>query len=320
MAAALPVESLKIEERILHSPQLEEIKNVFIPALSKNFAECTVEVVDCPDLTKSPFGLADSGLGGKPVILEIGGPAFLLPLVQREKLYDVRPILKRVNYGEKAFVVGAGAGPWPYLSRNAEMIMNVSFGPGNVLKNETRLAWVNQNEKCVLEDSIGSDTRCALLANLYASEGKAGKVLRVHAKKRTGDLDFIATMQKALAAKYTDKLVGMGGAFLLKEGKVHQHVMQDFSKTPIRNVTELNNWLRFYNMSAPLVALGTFVSAETELDLRVQHFHSFGHQGEGGHYHYDTTPETVEYLGYFNVCEKLYRVDQTPEKLKFGKD
>lgn len=88
------------------------------------------------------------------------------------------------------------------------MMMNVSFGPGSLLKNETRLAWVDKEEKCVLEDSIGTDTRCALLANLYTSQGKAGKVLRVHAKKRTGDLDFIATMQKALAAKYTDELVG----------------------------------------------------------------------------------------------------------------
>lgn len=76
------------------------------------------------------------------------------------------------------------------------------------MKNETRIAWVNPEGKCVLENSLGNETRFALLANLFACEGKAGKVLRVHAKKRTGDLDFIATMQQALAARYTDKLVG----------------------------------------------------------------------------------------------------------------
>ena len=96
--------------------------------------------------------------------------------------------------------------------------------------------------------------------------------------------------------------------------------MQDFSSTPLTTEKELNNWLRFYDMSAPLVAVGTFVSAETELDLRVQHFHSFGHQGEGGHYHIDTTPETAEYLGYFSVADTLYRIDQTPDKPAFGKD
>lgn len=97
--------------------------------------------------------------------------------------------------------------------------------------------------------------------------------------------------------------------------------MDDFSKTPLCNVRDLNNWLHFYDMSAPLVNVGTFVSVETELDLRVQHFHSFGDgHGEGGHYHIDTTPDSVEYLGYFNVADKLYRVDQSPAKLNFGKD
>ena len=55
---------------------------------------------------------------------------------------------------------------------------------------------------------------------------------------------------------------GIGGAFLLAEGKAKQHVMQDFSKTPINTEEELNNWLRFYDMSAPLVALGTFVTSD----------------------------------------------------------
>lgn len=45
------------------------------------------------------------------------------------------------------------------------------------------------------------------------------------------------------------------------------------------------------------------------LDLRVDHTHCFSHHGEGGHYHYDTTPKGVEYVGYFSIAEKIYRVD-----------
>ena len=30
-------------------------------------------------------------------------------------------------------------------------------------------------------------------------------------------------------------------------------------------------------------------------DLRDEHFHGFNEQGEGGHYHWDTTPDTVHY-------------------------
>jgi hypothetical protein len=50
--------------------------------------------------------------------------------------------------------------------------------------------------------------------------------------------------------------------FLLKEGKAKQHVMRDFSKTPINTDEELNNWLKFYNMSAPLVTVGTLINSD----------------------------------------------------------
>lgn len=48
----------------------------------------------------------------------------------------------------------------------------------------------------------------------------------------------------------------------MKEGKAKQHVMPDFSKTPLLNDDDLNEWLKFYNMSAPLIAVGTFVTGE----------------------------------------------------------
>jgi hypothetical protein len=49
---------------------------------------------------------------------------------------------------------------------------------------------------------------------------------------------------------------------------------------------------------------------ECDLDLRLQHFHSFSKHGEGGHYHNDTTPDTVEYEGYFNVGHRIVRIDK----------
>ena len=40
------------------------------------------------------------------------------------------------------------------------------------------------------------------------------------------------------------------------------------------------------------------------LDLRIEHTHGLNvEKGQGGHYHYDTTPEVVEYHGYFNLAE-----------------
>lgn len=38
--------------------------------------------------------------------------------------------------------------------------------------------------------------------------------------------------------------------------------MRDFSKTPIQDEEQLNKWLKFYNMSAPMITVGTFVNAD----------------------------------------------------------
>ena len=88
------------------------------------------------------------------------------------------------------------------------MMMNVMIDSAKI-KNGTRIASVNKtDETCVLDTLKGSETRFALLANLFLCEGIPGKVLKVSAKKRIGQKDFIATMQQALAEHYTDKLVG----------------------------------------------------------------------------------------------------------------
>lgn len=77
--------------------------------------------------------------------------------------------------------------------------------------NGTHYAFVQKSTgKCILHRVVANEdeTTFALLANLYICEGKPGKVIRVRAKKRTGNLDFISCMQKALESHYGDKLVG----------------------------------------------------------------------------------------------------------------
>lgn len=38
--------------------------------------------------------------------------------------------------------------------------------------------------------------------------------------------------------------------------------MPDFSTTPINSETDLNNWLKFYEVSTPMVGLGYLVSRD----------------------------------------------------------
>nr|CAD7571519.1 unnamed protein product [Timema californicum] len=300
-----------VEFKVIHVPSLEEVATVLNKGLPSNFAEVSVEVVACPDLTKQPFTLACKGV------------PYLVPLVQRNRLYDIKDVGRLVGV-EPAFIIGAGAGPWPYAGVNCEvtlpMMVNAEVKQGAV-NSHTRISKVNtQDGSCILERLPNDESRCALLANLFCSEGKPGKVLQVSCKKRIGKDDFIASIRKTLQAHYKDKSVALGGTFLLKESKAKQHIMPEFSKVPLNSDEDVENWLRFYDMSAPLIAVGTLVSHDPGLDLRVQHFHSFSHHGEGGHYHNDTQPDIVEYLGYFALGEFIYRLDKPSETHLIGRD
>ncbi|XP_016956812.1 ester hydrolase C11orf54 homolog [Drosophila biarmipes] len=317
----LSTEQLLFEEKPLYVPPLSELQNVIQGALTANFAQVDVSVGPCPDLKAKQFSLVESGLGGKPTLLEAGGPPFLLPLVQRDKLYNIAEITRKIQGPGKIFAVGAGAGPWPIRGSNCEGIFNLSVSEKDELTNGSYTATVRgAQEECVLEKIPHSEPRCALLLNLFLSQGKPGQVLKVSAKQRTGEQNFIECIRKGLENHYGDKVVGLGGIFVIKKGAAHQHVMRDFSKTPINSDEEVNEWLKFYEMPAQLNAVGTLVTKEHDLDLRLQHFHSFSFENWGGHYHYDTTPDIVEYEAYLNVAERVVRVDKPVATHKVGRD
>ncbi|XP_060529132.1 ester hydrolase C11orf54 homolog isoform X2 [Cylas formicarius] len=318
--SSLKSEDISVEKRRLHVPPLEELAKVFNSELIKNFEEVKVEVTDSPDLSQKPFTLADKGLNGKTKLIEIGGVPYLIPLVNKDKVYDLKDVANLID-SNPAFVIGAGAGPYHYAGVNCEGIINISIKNGTV-NQQTRISKVVDVDEHYLQEKLpDSETRISLLGNFFASEGKSGKVVKVHAKKRTGSQNFIECLRNAIEKEYGEKLVGVGGTFLIANGKAKQHVMRDFSKTELVTDEDVNNWLKFYEMSAPLVAVGTFVSNDGgDLDLRVQHFHSFSHHGDAGHYHYDVTPHEVEYLGYFNTAEEIYRLDKPVETHKVGRD
>lgn len=62
----------------------------------------------------------DLGLSGDETVIDVGSPSYLLPLVDRKKLYDMAD-LKRITGSDPLFAVGAGAGPWPHVGVNCEV-------------------------------------------------------------------------------------------------------------------------------------------------------------------------------------------------------
>ncbi|XP_016141382.1 ester hydrolase C11orf54 homolog [Sinocyclocheilus grahami] len=128
-------------------------------------------------------------------------------------------------------------------------------------------------------------------------------------------------MRKTMEECYGEKSVALGGTFVIQKGKAKIHIMPfEFSACPLNSIEDVSNWLRHFEVSAPLIFQTVMVSRDPGLDLRVEHTHGFSHHGEGGHYYIDTTPNTVEYLGYFLPAEFIYRIDRPTETHNIGQD
>lgn len=308
-----------VESLPLHVPSSQELAKVLEDGLKKNFKEASVGVVDCPDLTRPPWNLAAPGLGGSPRLLDIGGTGYLLPLADTTKLFDLGEMASLVGL-PGAFVLGAGAGSSRVAGVNCEMMPNARLSsdasPGF---NNTHIAKVSTKDGSPLLEKFDS-VETGPLANVLACEGKPGKVFEIRAKCRTGPDNFVTCMRRTLAGYYDTRPVGMGGAFQMVTGKAYLHIMPAFSETPIVTKEDVDKWLQFYFMSAPLICLSELVSYDPGMDLRVEHTHCFSDHGEGGHYHYDTTPDLVEYHGYYTLAETVYRIDRPSKPQDFGKD
>ncbi|KAL4223693.1 hypothetical protein ACF0H5_017161 [Mactra antiquata] len=298
-----------------HVPELDEVANVLTEGLKKNFANVSVAVVDCPDLTQPPFYLSSEGICGNPRLADIGGPPYLIPNAQRDKIFKFKDIAELCGL-PNAFMIGAGAGPAHIVGVNSELMNNIKYAADGKVTNN---AWVSkldsQTGECILQ-KLNAEEFC-LMGNFLLCDGKPGKVIEVKASKRTGDDDFMRSLKLSLRAKYGEQPVGLGGVFLVEKGKIYTHIMDDFSKTPLTSQEMVDNWLKFFTMDPTFICVGELVSHDPGYDLRDEHFHGFNMNGQGGHYHNDTTPDEVEYRGYFVIPDGIYRVDQPEKPLKF---
>lgn len=60
------------------------------------------------------------GLGGSENVFDIGDIENLLPVMKREKLYNIKD-LKRITASDPMFVIGACAGPHPFVGMDSEV-------------------------------------------------------------------------------------------------------------------------------------------------------------------------------------------------------
>lgn len=314
----------KTEKVNLHVPSLEELSEVLENGLKKNFADTKVSVIDCPDLTQEPFKFPVKGLCGNPRITDVGGVPYLVPTVHLDKIYNMNLVSKEVEL-PGAFILGAGAVSSTSVGMNAELMpLVLTESEGKSAVNASYFSSINPKDgKCLLEKYSDKFNDCdfGLLANLYACEGKPGKVIEVRANKRIGQESLVTCMRKTMEQQYPDKSLALGGSFIIQKGKAKIHIMpREFSACPLQSDDDVNSWLKHFEVSAPFICQTVMVSRDPGLDLRVEHTHGFSHHGEGGHYYIDTTPDSVEYLGYFLPAERVYRIDRPKETHLVGRD
>lgn len=81
--------------------------------LSENYAEVSVQEVNCPDLTQPPFNLASKGLSGSTAFVRVGGITNVMPRRKNQKVYDLVDIGRNVLPNSENFAVyGAAGGPF----------------------------------------------------------------------------------------------------------------------------------------------------------------------------------------------------------------
>ncbi|MFH4974409.1 hypothetical protein AB6A40_001118 [Gnathostoma spinigerum] len=292
-----------------HFPQLEELATVISEGLRTNFGDVHVSIVDCPDLQKSPFNMTGSFFGSDLRIGEVGGTSNLFPDVHLEKTYDLREICKTCELPQ-GFVFGPGAGPFHVIGNSCEMVADANFklSPAKV---STKIAKIVAEGKCYEAFTI-SEPKFSLMANLAISNGGPSKVLKICASRRTGVFNFPEAIRATLFNKYVDKLVSLGGVFILKKGTAKLHIMPDVPQKGFKSISEIaDGWLRYFEMKAPLICASVVHSTDSAgHKLRLEHTHCYSDHGDAGHYHYDITPDSVEYEGYFAPAKLVYRIDK----------
>lgn len=302
---------------LLHPPPLDEVAAAVRNGLQSNFSTSSASISVPPDLRQPPFHLAGPGLSGNPRVADIGGQTNLFPSPNLDKRYDLLSISELMDM-KSGVLIGAGAGPFSDLGLNTELMPNIAFGSDSdrELRNCTRYAKVLDDGSALCE-GVGNSTGCALMCNLFGCHGEAGPLLHIKVKGRRGKLNFTEAIQKGLADVYGDRLISLGGVFVARSGKLKMHVMPDFPDKPFKSPGEVQQWLQFFDMDGPMVCLSVLHSGDDkDLGLRKEHTHCFGaddaeENRRGGHYHFDLdeTMGVVEYEGWFNVAEVLYKID-----------
>ena len=316
---------LTIEKAQFAKTSLEQISESLKKGLQKNYKLVEISIVDCPNLKQ--WDCPAEGLSGNQKIIDVGGE----PYMHDKKLigaeFDYEEIAKKIG-SEKSYALGAGSGAMSCLGGHCgELVINE-----NLITNESRsiIAQVDENQKC--KSSKYTARKHGGLGNIYYSDGKPGKVIKIMIKGRSGKQGSLPqAMRTALKENLStenDNHFAVAGVFRILNGKIKSHVQPDYDTIKHeyydpKQMKCVKDFLKFYEPIGPhfqcYSILWTGDPTGGKLNLRESgehtHFHSYKGTQDAGHYHFDVTPEEIEYECYFNIPEEVHRVNNIYKEL-----
>ena len=316
---------LTIEKAQFAKTSLEQISEALKKGLQKNYKLVEISIVDCPNLKQ--WDCPAEGLSGNQKIIDVGGE----PYMHDKKLigaeFDYEEIAKKIG-SEKSYALGAGSGAMSCLGGHCgELVINE-----NLITNESRsiIAQVDENQKC--KSSKYTARKHGGLGNIYYSDGRPGKVIKIMIKGRSGKQGSLPqAMRTALKENLStenDNHFAVAGVFRILNGKIKSHVQPDYDTIKHeyydpKQMKCVKDFLKFYEPIGPhfqcYSILWTGDPTGGKLNLRESgehtHFHSYKGTQDAGHYHFDVTPEEIEYECYFNIPEEVHRVNNIYKEL-----
>ena len=316
---------LKIEKGTFKEYSLENISDALRNGLSENFKTVEAEIVDCPNLRD--WDCPSEGISGNQKIIDVGGEPYMHDPKFIGAEFDYEEISKMIG-SEKSYALGAGSGAMSCLEGHCgELVINE-----NLITSESKsiIARVGSNKECIAEKYTAR--KHGGLGNVFYTDGATGKVIKIKIKGRSGEQGSLPqAMRKALSdnlkIKGNDHLA-LAGVFRMLKGKIKSHVQPDYADIKHEyydpeQMKCVKDFLQFYEPVGPELQgysiLWTGDPTGGDLNLRESgehtHFHSYSKENIAGHYHFDVTPEEIEYEGYFNTAEEVHRVNNIYKEL-----
>ena len=316
---------IDIEKASFKKISLEEIAKALQAGLSQNFKKVSVEIVECPNLKN--WGCPAEGLSGNQKIIDVGGEPYMHDKRYIGAEFNYEEIAKLIG-SEKSYALGAGSGAMSCLEGHCgELIIDDNL---ITKENKSIIAKVGKNKECITEKYNGR--KHGGLGNIFYSDGKKDKVLKINIKGRSGKQ---GSLPQAIRAALINQLnlknnnhIALGGIFRILKGQIRAHVQPDYEDIKheyydpkLMKCTK--DFLQFYEPVGPNLqcysVLWTGDPTEGKLNLRESgehtHFYDFKNKSCSGHYHFDVMPDEIEYEGYFNTADAVYRVNNIYKEL-----